>query len=125
MKTSRAFVAAGVLLLCVFAVRPPLGPAAETGEDSKSCADSSAVGYTGSASCRKCHEKFYQLWAPSHHGTAMQPYTADLARNKLTPQMVEIVIGDSRYRADIAGDTGWVIEQGPEGEKKHRIEHVM
>jgi hypothetical protein len=51
--------------------------------------------YTGSVSCRKCHEKFYQLWAPSHHGLAMQPYTAELARKKLTPQKEEIVIGDS------------------------------
>ena len=81
--------------------------------------------YTGSVSCRKCHEKFYQLWAPSHHGLAMQPYTAELARNKLSPQTEEIVIGDSRYRADIAGETGWVIERGPEGEKKYRIDHVM
>ena len=29
-------------------------------------------GYTGSTSCRECHEKFYRLWAPSHHGLAMQ-----------------------------------------------------
>lgn len=81
--------------------------------------------YTGSVSCRKCHEKFYQLWAPSHHGLAMQPYTAELARAKLSPHTEEIVIGDSRYRADITGDTGWVIERGPEGEKKYRIDHAM
>ena len=65
------------------------------------------------------------MWAPSHHGLAMQPYTAELARNKLSPQTEEIVIGDSRYRADIAGENGWVIERGPEGEKKYRIDHVM
>ncbi len=81
--------------------------------------------YTGSVSCRKCHEKFYKLWAPSHHGLAMQPYTAELAARKLSPQTEDIVIGDSRYRADISGDTGWVIERGPEGEKKYRIDHVM
>ena len=73
--------------------------------------------YTGSTSCRKCHEKFYKLWAPSHHGLAMQPYTPELARDKLSPQTDEIVIGDSRYRADVAGDTGWVIEQGPAGRR--------
>lgn len=28
--------------------------------------------YAGSSSCRECHERFYQLWAPSHHGLAMQ-----------------------------------------------------
>ena len=55
----------------------------------------------------------------------MQPYTAELARNKLSPQTEEIVIGDSRYRADIAGETGWVIERGPQGEKKYRIDYVM
>ena len=81
--------------------------------------------YTGSTSCRKCHEKFYMLWAPSHHGLAMEPYTAELASDKLSLQTEGIVIGDSRYRADVAGDTGWVIERGREGEKKYRIDHVM
>ena len=88
-------------------------------------AGSSTGTYTGSVSCRKCHEKFYQLWAPSHHGLAMQPYTAKLARNKLTPQKEDIVIGTHRYLADISGDTGWVIERVPKGEKKYRIDHVM
>lgn len=96
-----------------------------TAEESAPSVSASSDRYTGSTSCRKCHEKFYQLWAPSRHGLAMQPYTAELARNKLSPQIEEIVIGDSRYRADIAGDTGWVIERGPEGEKKYRIDHVM
>src|SRR5271157_4176837 len=79
---------------------------------------SQAEGFTGSESCRKCHEKFYQLWAPSHHGLAMQPYTAELARKQLSTQTEEIVVGDSGYRADIAGHTGGVIERGFEGEKK-------
>ena len=74
--------------------------------------------YTGSVSCRKCHEKLYQLWAPSHHGLAMQPYTSELAGAKLSPQTEDIVIGDARYRADIGGDTGWVVERGPQGEKQ-------
>ncbi|MDQ1239015.1 MAG: hypothetical protein QG577_1200, partial [Thermodesulfobacteriota bacterium] len=88
-------------------------------------ASSQDGGYTGSVSCRKCHEKFYQLWATSHHGLAMQPYTPELARNSLSPQKQEIVIGNSRYRADITGDTGWVIERSPAGETKYRIEHAM
>jgi tetratricopeptide (TPR) repeat protein len=96
-----------------------------TAGDKAPSASSHTEGYTGSSSCRKCHEKFYQLWAPSHHGLAMQPYTPELGRKKLTPQAEEIAIGDFRYRADIKGDTGWVIERGPEGEKKYRIDHVM
>ena len=31
-------------------------------------------GFVGSASCRSCHESFYELWEPSHHGKAMQPF---------------------------------------------------
>jgi tetratricopeptide (TPR) repeat protein len=81
--------------------------------------------YTGSASCRKCHEKFYQLWAPSHHGLAMQPYTAELAKRELTPQTNEITIVNYRYRADISQKAGHVIEQGPDGEKKYQIEHAL
>jgi len=55
----------------------------------------------------------------------MQLYTAELARNKLSSQTEDIVIGDSRYRADITGETGWVNERGPAGEKKYRIDHLM
>ncbi len=94
-------------------------------QDSPRSTGSSTAGYTGSVSCRKCHEKFYQLWASSHHGLAMQPYTPELARNKLSPQVEDIETGDYRYRADIAGDTGWVIERGPKGERKYRIDHAM
>jgi len=44
-------------------------------------ARSSPVGahFAGSASCRECHERFYQLWAPSRHGLAMQAFSAELA----------------------------------------------
>jgi hypothetical protein len=49
--------------------------------------------YTGSVSCRSCHEKFYQLWSTSFHGLAMQPYTAELAREKLSPMSKSIAIG--------------------------------
>ena len=57
-----------------------------TAGDKAPSTHSHTEGYTGSSSCRKCHEKFYQLWAPSHHGLAMQPYTPELGRKKLTPQ---------------------------------------
>lgn len=81
--------------------------------------------YVGSASCRKCHEKFYQLWSTSHHGLAMQPYTADFAKRELTPPTGDITIGSYRYAADIGDGAGWVVERGQEGEKKYPIEHAM
>ncbi len=84
-----------------------------------------AAGFAGTQSCRECHEKFYQLWAPSHHGLAMQPYSAKLAQERLTPQKEPLAIGDKKYSADISGPQGWVIESGPGGEKKYRMLHAL
>ena len=87
--------------------------------------DKQTIGYAGSQSCRECHEKFYQLWSTSMHGLAMQPYTAEFAHKELTSQENEIKIGNSSYRADLSGRTGFVREQGSGNEKKYRIEHVL
>jgi Tfp pilus assembly protein PilF len=78
---------------------------------------------TGSRGCRDCHEKFYQLWSTSFHGLAMQPYTAELARTKLTPQTNDVVAGKYRFRANL--DKGVIIEK--EGDKEHayRMEHAL
>ncbi len=87
--------------------------------------EQSAEGFVGSASCRSCHEKFYELWGTSHHGLAMQPYTAELARAAFTPHTEDIVIGKFAFRMDVTGEKGYVIEKGPDGEKQYEIEHVM
>jgi tetratricopeptide (TPR) repeat protein len=82
--------------------------------------------YAGSKSCIECHKKFYQLWATSRHGLAMQPYTREFARANLTPQQKDITIGKFRYRADIGHQAGWVLEIDPKGKKqKYPILHVM
>jgi tetratricopeptide (TPR) repeat protein len=80
-------------------------------------------GYAGSQSCRECHERFYHLWSTSHHGLAMQPYTAELARTRLTAHASPLSVGPYRYQADPARQI--VTEQGPDGEKTYRIEHTM
>lgn len=85
----------------------------------------SPEGVTGSLSCRKCHEESYQLWSTSHHGTAMQPFSFVFAKESLTPQKQAIPIGEYLYQAHIAPQTGWVVEQGPQGEKKYPIKHAM
>jgi tetratricopeptide (TPR) repeat protein len=82
-------------------------------------------GYAGSASCIECHEKFYKLWSTSFHGLAMQPYTARLAAEKLTPQAKDIIIGKVRYRMDVSSGGGFMTERGPKGTKRYRIEHAM
>ena len=68
--------------------------------------------FAGSVSCRECHENFYKLWSTSFHGLAMQPYTSDFARTKLTPHTGEIAIDGFAYRAEISGSTGYVVEKG-------------
>jgi len=81
--------------------------------------------YAGSVSCRQCHEDFYKLWAPSHHGLAMQPYTAEFAQANLTDQAEAIAIGSRSYLAAVGADQGYVLEKGPEGEKRLPIVHVL
>lgn len=121
---SNGNVAFALVILLVVGLAPGLMNQA-SGEDKESSTNPSSNNYTGSVSCRKCHEKFYQLWAPSHHGLAMQPYTQEFARKNLTPQPKDVTIGDYRYRADISGDTGQIVELGPSGQKTYRIDHVM
>ncbi len=130
MKKVMTFMALITLMTFFFISSNFLPISAATKKGATRLADSSSGStahnqYTGSVSCRKCHEKFYQLWAPSHHGLAMQPYTATLAKEKLSPQLEEITIGDFRYRAEVTGETGWVMEQGPDTRKKYPIDHVM
>ncbi len=82
--------------------------------------------YAGSRSCLACHGKFYQLWAASRHGLAMQPYTPEFARANLKPQTKDLVIGKQRYRADIGPQAGWVLETDPKGKKKkYPILHAL
>lgn len=81
--------------------------------------------YAGTASCRPCHEEFYKLWAPSHHGKAMQPFTAEFAQEELTPQEDEIAIGEKKYRAEFADGAGRVVQTGPDGEKTYPMQHVL
>ena len=86
---------------------------------------SGRAGYTGSKACRDCHEHFYEAWASSHHGLAMQPCTAKFARAELEPQDEDIEIGGFRYRAVIDGDKGHVREVGPDGEKTYEMVHAL
>jgi hypothetical protein len=74
--------------------------------------------YAGSKSCIECHGKFYQLWAGSRQGLALQPYTPEFVQANLTPQAQDLAIGKYRYRADTGQKAGWVLETDPKGRKK-------
>ena len=83
----------------------------------------SAGPYAGSLSCRECHERFYELWAPSHHGMAMQPVTAAFVAEALTPPAEPMAIGASTYAVDL--DQRCMIEASPDGRRVLPIEHAM
>ncbi|MBI4862584.1 MAG: tetratricopeptide repeat protein [Candidatus Riflebacteria bacterium] len=79
--------------------------------------------FVGSERCRRCHEPFYRLWASSHHGLALQPFSPSFARGALSTPTADVVVGTSRYRADIPARA--VVEHGPGPTARHPIEHVM
>lgn len=76
---------------------------------------------SGSLSCRECHAGFYQLWATSHHGLAMQSYA--LARTNLAEQKTELQIAGCGYRADVSH--GVVVAHEPGGEKRYPIVQAL
>jgi len=118
-----------LLLSFTLACEGPTAPA-ESGSPPAASATTdlqpeAGVEFTGSASCRECHERFYQLWAPSHHGLAMQPVTAELAQADLESQKEAILIGEVAYRAVLDETGGHVSEQGPGGEKRYPMVHAL
>jgi Flp pilus assembly protein TadD len=79
----------------------------------------------GSSTCRECHAPFYEKWATSHHGLAMQPFTPHLAARQLKPLAEPLVVRDCRYRVEFADEKGWVVESGPDGAKRYAMEHAL
>jgi tetratricopeptide (TPR) repeat protein len=55
----------------------------------------------------------------------MQPVTPEFLRTKITSGQDAIAIKDYRYRAILDQGAGWVVEQGPQGEKKYRLEQAL
>ena len=100
-----------------------IAAASASGDDQQTA--SQAGSYVGSAGCRSCHEKFYELWSTSFHGLAMQPYTPEFARTHLVRQKKPITINKVRYRAEVQGAEGFVQESGPQGKNSYAIQHVM
>ncbi|UCF38526.1 MAG: hypothetical protein JSU96_06710, partial [Acidobacteriota bacterium] len=74
--------------------------------------DNLSVGYTGSQSCRNCHERFYELWSTSHHGLAMQPVTEGLLRESLSPLANPIEIQSYSYEVVLDPEFPHVVERG-------------
>jgi tetratricopeptide (TPR) repeat protein len=114
-----------LLLAALFpgAILAQPGQTVPTAAKQASLTTNQLAGYAGSASCRECHAKFYTLWSTSFHGLAMQPYTGELAKTKLTPHTNDIVSGQYRFRADLA--RAQVIERTATNETRYPITETM
>jgi len=126
-RIRKTTVLAALLLSTLLAagIAFPQSPAGSPAGDNAAFSETSAPGVTGSKGCRECHERFYQLWSTSFHGLAMQAFTPKLAKEKLTEPEGDLAAGTLRYRADIVGETSWVVERGPKGERKYRVDYAM
>ena len=122
----RLFLFLIVVIATVWLVAGRLSrPDASAARDANSASARAEGDYIGSSSCRECHEEFYELWAPSHHGLAMQPYTRELAATKLTAHSGQIRIGQYTYSACVDANEGYMLEKGPDAERKLPIAHAM
>lgn len=82
--------------------------------------------YTGSESCKPCHERFYDLWADSHHGLAMQPVTAGFVEDNIQSFNERVKIGNEFFEVSFSNDTLFFNEILPSGEnEKYPAVHVM
>jgi len=61
--------------------------------------------YSGSESCRECHEKFYQLWEPSYHGQAMMPVNAEFVAKHQLPNSEPIEVEGHQYQVEFQDST--------------------
>jgi len=77
----------------------------------------SSGNYSGSTSCIECHERFYKLWEPSHHGKAMQPITANFIKTQVVLGQDGIVMEGSSYQA-VKKDTSLFIQEQSAGVTK-------
>ena len=81
--------------------------------------------YMGSSDCRPCHGRFYKLWSTSHHGKAMQAFSADFTKT-LKPMEKPIEINGSSFIVEFNGHGGELRETRPDGSTRtYPILHAM
>ena len=82
--------------------------------------------YSGTQSCRSCHEKFYRLWDGSHHGLAMQPVTGEFLRSIALNGTSFIQVGDLSYLPVAGRDSLYIMEYGNKNDTlNYRAIYVM
>ncbi|KAF1077847.1 tetratricopeptide repeat protein [Halodesulfovibrio sp. MK-HDV] len=81
--------------------------------------------FAGSKSCKDCHARFYDLWATSRHGTALQPFTESFAKNQLSPQSKAISIGDATFLYTNTNGAGAIEEKTSQGSVTYPISYAL
>lgn len=84
------------------------------------------VSFVGSAECIDCHEKFYELWAPSHHGLAMQNITSEFIRNNFGDmKSPEIEVDSTVFHVESSGDSLHFIENNDSGRRIYPAQYAL
>ena len=78
-------------------------------------------GYAGSQACRGCHSAFFEQWSKSHHGLAMQPFTADFARRELNFTAPRVKTAHAVYIAGL----GSIVEEKAGAKHSYAIQQVL
>jgi tetratricopeptide (TPR) repeat protein len=86
---------------------------------------SAEAAFQGSSACRKCHPKFYELWSSSHHGRAMQPFTAEFARRNLRMDQAPVRVGEVTYAPEPDAQGGSIVERSSTAIRRYQLEHAM
>lgn len=61
--------------------------------------------YSGSESCKPCHEEFYELWADSYHGLAMQAVSPDFINKNIMMFDQPVRVGTDTFTVSLNNDT--------------------
>lgn len=83
-------------------------------KNSESTEKNDVATYTGSESCKQCHERFYELWEPSHHGKAMQPITPAFVKENIVKHEQWEQVGKMFYKVVFEGDSIFFLESNEE-----------
>ena len=82
--------------------------------------------YSGSESCKPCHERFYELWAPSHHGKAMQPVTAEFIEREIKNLVDGIKVGESVFSVEYSDSSLNFVQEESGGQiNKYKAIHTL
>jgi tetratricopeptide (TPR) repeat protein len=77
--------------------------------------------FVGSESCRECHENFYKLWSPSHHGKAMEPINLQYIKGENLPESEVFSLEGKTYQINFQDSLMYMLEKGGDAENKFEV----